>query len=95
MESHQLLGVVRALPPAAVTQLCDGLGLYPADRLELLHSCLTSTYTRTTLARFLGLENGQATPPPAAPPAAAPPLIRGPKVHRPVDSPLLARRLFA
>lgn len=95
MESHQLLGVVRALPPAAVTELCNGLGLYPADRLELLHSSLTSAHTRTTLARYLGLEHGQATPPPPAPPAKAPPLTRGPRVHHPVDSPLLARRLFA
>lgn len=98
MNSDQFLGVVRALSPKAVQDLCDGLGLSPADRLQLLYSGLTSERTLEAMRLYLRLDDGYPTPPPARPPVAAPPLVRGPKVHRPTESPstmMPARRLFA
>lgn len=95
MESSQLLGVVRALSPAAVRDLCGALDLHPADRLELLHSALTCQATRDTLRVYLCLDAGQRTPPAAKAPAGPPELARGKRVeHRgDADSPH-ARRLF-
>lgn len=97
MNSQQLLGVVRALPPAAIQALCENLDLSPPDRLQLLYSGLTSERTREALRLYLRLDEGYPTPPAARPPAMAPPLVRTGRVHRPADSPpaMPVRRLFA
>lgn len=96
MNSEQLLGVVRSLSPAAVHDICHALQLFPSDRLELLHSCMTSMHTRDALRVYLHLDDNPQTPPPPPAPIHAPELVR--RTGRPANVPpppltVLKRRL--